>query len=542
MSDSVAIRIPQEFVNDDTVKLMKWLVDEGQEILQGQPLLEIETSKAVVEIAALENGKVFARRKVGEEVHVGEVVGYISANGRTSDPIEISTAHPKKENEEGHKNTVEQLSPDARFSNKAADLLRRQSISPAYFVGKGLVCEKDVLEYLDRTSAPLDSTAPLHPSLEGLSLDRITLPSAFSELQRGKLEPSFLSELKRNPDIFAKLSNAEKCETYRSHGAIIGREVVLGEGAILIAPQIVVGDQVKFGANTSIQCRERFLAGQMTSFRADLSVQGGTVVFGENMFGGTKVRIGGGGSGDPFAIMVVGDGTYIGDDVFINICRPVVIGREVFLTQRSILVTHNIGHSILEGYENRFSPIVLEDYSQVGMNSTIYAGSRVGQGSIVMSNSYLVSSVPPGKMAGGVPAKVIRDAARPPDRKRRLEIVQTMIAEFHELLSRKGNTVSPLGANSRDSFYVEYQDKTFRLAFREDAAIAELNLRTADESVVWTFSPLNDALPSDCIFMDLLGKRIQGGGGIFARTAREFLRKRGIRLEPGPWRYTGGLI
>ena len=28
---------------------------------------------------------------------------------------------------------------------------------------------------------------------------------------------------------------------------------------------------------------------------------------------------------------------------------------------RSLIVTHNIGHSVLEGFENRFAPVVLED-------------------------------------------------------------------------------------------------------------------------------------------------------------------------------------
>ncbi len=67
---------------------------------------------------------------------------------------------------------------------------------------------------------------------------------------------------------------------------------------------------------------------------------------------------------------------------------------------RSMIVTHNIGHSVLEGFENRFAPVVLEDRSQVGLGAVLYAGARIGAEAIVASNSYVV---------GEIPAGVVRD-------------------------------------------------------------------------------------------------------------------------------------
>ena len=61
----------------------------------------------------------------------------------------------------------------------------------------------------------------------------------------------------------------------------------------------------------------------------------------------------------------------------LNTCRPILIGRNVFITNRSIILTHNVGHSYIDGYENRFAPVLLEDYSQVGIASVLYAGARV---------------------------------------------------------------------------------------------------------------------------------------------------------------------
>jgi hypothetical protein len=35
---------------------------------------------------------------------------------------------------------------------------------------------------------------------------------------------------------------------------------------------------------------------------------------------------------------------------------------------------------------------------------------------------------------------------------------------------------------------------------------------------------------------------VHGSGGVVLDSVREFCRKRGIRFEPGPWRYREGLV
>ena len=48
--------------------------------------------------------------------------------------------------------------------------------------------------------------------------------------------------------------------------------------------------------------------------------------------------------------------------------------------------------------------------------------------------------------------------------------------------------------------------------------------------------------PAGCAVLDLVARRAYGEGGVVLDSVREHCRKRGIRLEPGPWRYRGGLI
>ena len=44
----VVMRMPDLATVDDTVTLVKWLVEVGQPVRRGEPLLEVETDKAIL--------------------------------------------------------------------------------------------------------------------------------------------------------------------------------------------------------------------------------------------------------------------------------------------------------------------------------------------------------------------------------------------------------------------------------------------------------------------------------------------------------------
>jgi hypothetical protein len=64
----------------------------------------------------------------------------------------------------------------------------------------------------------------------------------------------------------------------------------------------------------------------------------------------------------------------------------------------------------------------------------------------------------------------------------------------------------------------------------------------ADGEVVVLTLDLSGDPPAGCAVLDLFGKRVYGESGVVLDSVREFCRKRGIRFEPGPWRYSGGLV
>jgi acetyltransferase-like isoleucine patch superfamily enzyme len=311
---------------------------------------------------------------------------------------------------------------------------------------------------------------------------------------------------------------------------------VLGEGVLVAAPRVLIGDGVSIGDGGTVECLEVAAFGPLTQFGPGLDLRCRRAYVGAGVWAGRNVRIGGGGHRDPWAVLTLGDLAFVGEEAFVNVCRPVLIGREVFLTMRSIVVTHNVGHSVLEGYENRFAPVVLEDRSQIGMGTVVYAGCRVREGAIVASSSYVVSDIPAGKLAIGVPAKVAGEARRQLDGRRQTELGRRMLDELRELLEARGVPVSDLDTG----FSVGHDGVETAVVFVPRlASAAEL----ADgETVALTLEYGGGEPPAGTAVLDLLARRVHGGGGIVLESVREFCRKRGIRFEPGPWRYPGGLI
>jgi hypothetical protein len=195
---------------------------------------------------------------------------------------------------------------------------------------------------------------------------------------------------------------------------------------------------------------------------------------------------------------------------------------------RSLIVTHNIGHSLLEGFENRFAPVVLEDRSQVGLGAVIYAGCRIGAEAIVASGSYVTGDIPAGAFAIGVPARVTGSSSHKLSRSRQVELGRRIVDDLRELLTLRGHEVSAI----EDGFEI----RGVRVSFTERYAGGG-----SGEQVVLTVEAAAEP-PEGTAVLDLLGRRVHGTGGEVLESVRELCRKRGIRFEPGPWRYPGGLI
>jgi acetyltransferase-like isoleucine patch superfamily enzyme len=492
----------------------------------------VETSKASVELEAPGAGTIVQLFPAGAEVEPGQAIALVAESDEELAAVLERSARPRP--------AAQPAGPEARgrATRKAVELAALHGVDLDAIETPGFITAADVEALL---AGRIAAAGPEAPFLAGVPLAGVTLPATLVlDGALGRVDPRFLEELRADPETFRSLPSAEKCDAYRGAGAAIGDGVVLEDGVLLDSPRIVLEARVRLGRGATVRCDETVAIGELTHVGPGLELTCRRAFLGAGVHAGRGIRIGGGGHRDPWATFVAGDTAFVGDEVFVNPCRPVVLGAEVYLTMRAMIVTHNIGHSVLEGFENRFAPVVLEDRSQVGLGSVVYAGCRIGREAIVASSSYVVSDVPAGKLAIGVPARVAGDAKRNIPRPRQLELAEAIVRDLAELLDLRGHVVSPLPAPAVG----------FELAMPDGGALVELvetvgegyrPPRDAAETVVLTLG-LSGPPPGGVVVLDLLGRTIHGRGGVVADSVREFCRKRGIRVAPGPWRYHGGLV
>ena len=81
---ATGIKIPDLGVNVETVVLLKWLKQEGDEVNRGDVLCEVQTDKAATELESIAKGVLLKQLfAVDAEIPAGTVIAYIGKPGET---------------------------------------------------------------------------------------------------------------------------------------------------------------------------------------------------------------------------------------------------------------------------------------------------------------------------------------------------------------------------------------------------------------------------------------------------------------------------
>src|SRR5713226_8547448 len=91
---AVSVVMPALEMAQETGKLLAWRKKEGESVRKGEPLLEIETDKAVVEVEAPGDGILTGiTADVGAVIPVGETIAWLVAPGEKP-PAKVAAAGP----------------------------------------------------------------------------------------------------------------------------------------------------------------------------------------------------------------------------------------------------------------------------------------------------------------------------------------------------------------------------------------------------------------------------------------------------------------
>jgi pyruvate dehydrogenase E2 component (dihydrolipoamide acetyltransferase) len=188
---AISVVMPALEMAQETGKLLAWRKKEGEVVTKGEPLLEIETDKAVVEIEAPSDGILAGITSYeGAIVPVGETIAWIVAPGEKP-PLASATPTPTaRTNQESAKPAVASAqsaapassSANITISPKARRLAKEHGIDIAQLTGTGpdgSITTDDVLEAKESSTnaAPAGaapSTSPAPSAIARLMAERTT--------------------------------------------------------------------------------------------------------------------------------------------------------------------------------------------------------------------------------------------------------------------------------------------------------------------------------------------------------------------------------
>jgi pyruvate dehydrogenase E2 component (dihydrolipoamide acetyltransferase) len=176
---AISVVMPALEMAQETGKLLAWRKKEGEVVTKGEPLLEIETDKAVVEIEAPSDGILAGiKSHEGAVVPVGETIAWIVAPGEqppASSAIATPTGRTKQEPAKAAaaapSAAVATAPASILISPKARRLAKEQGIDIAGLRGSGpdgVITTEDVLAAKQSSGAAPKST-PTSPALSTMA-------------------------------------------------------------------------------------------------------------------------------------------------------------------------------------------------------------------------------------------------------------------------------------------------------------------------------------------------------------------------------------
>jgi len=181
---------------------------------------------------------------------------------------------------------------------------------------------------------------------------------------------------------------------------------ILGEGDILL------GDNVRIGEHVTINVSEILTIGPRSVIGDYATIEGRDIGLGTEFWSDRYVTIGGGSCMEEKSRLKIGYWGHLGQSVFINTARSIEIGNEVGLGTATKLYTHGAYLSFLDGFPVDYGPITIGNRVWIP-GATVLPGVTIGSDTVVGVGSVVTKSLPPGCLAMGIPARVIKENAYP---------------------------------------------------------------------------------------------------------------------------------
>src|SRR3989475_5145687 len=247
----------------------------------------------------------------------------------------------------------------------------------------------------------------------------------------------------RHMVLFGWLPSPLKRLAYRLFlGYRIGKGVRFSFGGIVGGKSVDLGDHVEIGFLAIVQGRSISI-GRYSSVGTMSYVSCETIQIGEDAKIREQVYVGG--PQLPESRFELGSRVIIWQLVFINPTKPVVIGDGPGIGGHCLIFTHGGWLNALDGYRVNYEPVTLGKSVWLPWRVFVMPGTTIGDGTVIGANSLVSGTIPPGSLAVGSPAKVIRSAPDFPrvlSDEQRAALVAQLMKEFDEFVRYHGGTIA----------------------------------------------------------------------------------------------------
>lgn len=200
MSVKTELYIPRFTANDESVKIIEWLVEDGDYIACGQKILLVETSKTSIEIESELSGYIVQKSCLNDIVSVGTCYACIFNSVE-----ELKTYQFKIESDIAHEESVIVDEKNPTFSNAALKFINEHGINSADFSDLEFVTIEKIKEKLSENKKELAFVSKAHfpnASIETLPFCKLSeinnLKKNQDDVIASSLSVQFNSEVIRN--------------------------------------------------------------------------------------------------------------------------------------------------------------------------------------------------------------------------------------------------------------------------------------------------------------------------------------------------------
>ncbi len=270
--------------------------------------------------------------------------------------------------------------------------------------------------------------------------------------------------------------------------------------SVITADNIILEDNCYIGQNVRINVRGTFKLGRCSVILDNCTINCEEFSSGEYLFMSKNVEIGRGGCQNPEAIVTIGKGVGIFEDVIINPNSPITIGDYTGIGSEVMIWSHGAWLDITQGYPADFGPITIGSNVWLPARCIMLPNTSIGDNTVIGIGSTITKSIPSNCMAAGTPCKVLKQNCYPKT------LTDNELSQLIDPILERWLAVLTPQKNIKTVTHLEFNNIT-----------KDITLNQGNNSTIY----------------NVTNKTITGYNNEVTEDLRDFLRRNGIKFFTG---------